>query len=260
MRRAAERLALFFLAIQISRVADFVYALAPARSTWYLVGSYLFAAGIAYGVYLSFFYVRQPKVRWSSWAGVIVFGGLDLFFNEFEIIRTVSAKQLIAPQSSFAWISGEFLQNAIQVAALVYGAAPTLASAVLGWMQGGINKVTDQEFGTITIGMRLQRSFASMFNSISLRAAAAVEVTASRVGGSAEVRPSGMPVVDGVVTPKKWHELTAEDIAFISASNRPSIMARFGTSDGGAGKWIKRVRQGDRPWKDAEKPPKVLAE
>jgi len=68
--------------------------------------------------------------------------------------------------------------------------------------------------------------------------------------------PSGVvTVVDGVSTSsdgsKRWNELNRDDIAFISGNGRKAIEARFHVSNGTAGNFKKRVKQGDRPWQDA---------
>jgi len=85
MRKAAQYLAIFFVITQVDRVANFIHLYQPADTPFYVLLSYGQSLGLAIGVYLSFFFVRQQKVKWASWAGIIVFGGADLFFNEFGL-------------------------------------------------------------------------------------------------------------------------------------------------------------------------------
>lgn len=259
MRKAAERLSIFFIITQVDRVAGYIHLFQPADTTFYLLLSYGVAIGLAYGVYISFFYVRQPKVRWAAVAGILLFGGFDLLFNELALIRTASMKTLISATSEFVWIPAVYLQDAIQLSVLAFGLLPTMASAALGWIQGGVNKVTDAEFGQMTVWQRAGKAMGKAFDSIAIRFAAGFEVVASKVSKSDTPTNVTMPAVDGQIvtsaTPKKWKQLNADDVAFILAAGRGQVARQYGISDGAAGNWKRDLAGGARPWASAKKLP-----
>lgn len=261
MKKAAERLALFFVITQVDRVAHFLHLFQPADTWFYWVLSYGVAIGLAYGVYVSFFYVRQPKVKWPAVAGIVLFGGFDLVFNELALIRTASAKELISATSSFVWIPAEWLQVAMQASAIAYGLLPTMASGALGWIQGGADKMTDADFGRVTVWQRMGKAMGKLFDTVTARFAMAFEVTATRFEKNDRSLSGAVPIVDGQVTtpdkPKRWGELNADDVAFISANGRKQIMARYGISDGSAGNFKARVAKGEKPWQNAKIPANV---
>jgi len=259
MRKAAQYLAIFFVITQVDRVANFIHLYQPADTLFYVLLSYGQSIGLAIGVYLSFFFVRQPKVKWAAIFGIIVFGGADLFFNEFALIRTVSAKALIEADSSFVWITAEYLQVANQVVALAYGVLPTLASAILGWIQGGVDKLTDSDMKP-TVWARITRSLVKMFDNYTIRAAVAIEATASRSGGNATNPKDNDGIIDGdsveIVTPKKWNDLNQRDVDWILTKRknaRGAIQAKYQVSNGTAGNWLKDLANGSRPWQNDKK-------
>ncbi len=263
MRKIAQYLALFFVVTQVDRVANFIHLYQPADTLFYVLLSYGQSIGLAIGVYLSFFFIRQPKVRFAAIAGIIVFGGSDLFFNEFALIRTVSHKALIEADSSFVWIPAQTLQVANQVVALAYGVLPTLASAILGWIQGGVDKLTDADMKP-TVWVRIQRSLVKWFDNYTVRAAFAIEAVASRSGGSATDSRGNDGIIDGdsveVVTPKKWNDLNQRDVDWILTKRkkaRGAIEAKYQVSNGTAGNWLKDLANGERPWQNAKLPEKV---
>jgi len=260
MRNLAKWLAFFFVATQIDRVAHFIHLYQPSDSTLYRFLSYGISIGLALGTFLSFYFLRQSKVRWAAIAGILLFGGFDLFFNEFALIRTVSEKALVSADSSFVWIPASVLQDANQIVALGYGLLPTLASAVLGWIQGGVDKLTDAELKP-TVWIRLSRSFFKMFDKFSGGIALAFEARAEGMRSVAMNTRGNQEVVDGVlvgtVTKKRWSALSKEDVAFISGNNRKAIMAKFAVSDGTAGNWKSWVADGVLPWEDAKPALKV---
>lgn len=258
MRKIAQYLAIFFIITQVDRVANFIHLYQPADTLFYVLLSYGQSIGLAIGVYLSFFFVRQPKVRLAAWAGIIVFGGADLFFNEFALIRTVSAKALIEADSSFVWIPAETLQVANQVVAIAYGVLPTLASAILGWIQGGVDKLTDGDL-KLTPYERVIKALNKWFDNWTVRAALAVEATASKNSVNATNTRENYGNNDGdfseVVTPKKWNDLNQRDVDWILVPRkkaREAIMAKFQVSNGTAGNWLKDLANGARPWQDAK--------
>lgn len=257
MRKAAQYLAIFFIVTQVDRVANFIHLYQPVDTLFYVLLSYGQSIGLAIGVYLSFFFVRQPKVKWAAAAGIVVFGLTDLFLNEFALIRTVSAKSLIEANSSFVWIPAEYLQVANQIVALAYGVLPTLASAILGWIQGGVDKLTDAELRYTPIE-RIIRALNKWFDNWTLKGAFRVEGFADRSGGTAK-NTSGNEVNNGgdsdtTVTPKKWNDINQRDVDWILTPRkkaREAIMAKYQVSNGTAGNWLKDLADGQRPWQNA---------
>lgn len=266
MRRIAERLALFFIITQINRVANFIYKFQPAETTGYLILSYAISIGLAYGVYASFYFIQ--KASWKRWPlgvasllGIVVFGGTDLFFNVFDVVVTVSQKALIPPTSSFAGIGAATLESAIQIAAIAFGALPTVASATLGLLQGGVSMLTDAEMGATTIWTRLGRSFTKIFDSFAIRFAIGFEAVGQKLSVTDRDASANQTVVDSAftddVTPKRWPELNKDDVAFIMGNGRKAIMHKFATSNGTAGNWKSWLSNGVMPWADAKLPEKV---
>lgn len=265
MRKFAQYLAIFFVVTQVDRVANFIHLYQPEDTLFYVLLSYGQSIGLAIGVYLSFFFVRQPKVKWPAIFGIIVFGGADLFFNEFALIRTVSNKALIEADSSFVWITAEQLQIANQIVALAYGVLPTLASAILGWIQGGVDKLTDSDLRYTPIE-RAIRALNKGFDGWMGRIAIRVEGVAVSSGGSATNTSGNSSIIDGeipeVVTPKKWNDLNQKDIEWILTKRknaRGAIMARYQVSNGTAGNWLKDLIDGLRPWQNDKKLPENVA-
>ena len=265
MRKFAQYLAVFFVITQVDRVANFIHLYQPADTLFYVLLSYGQSIGLAIGVYLSFFFVRQPKVRTAAIFGIIVFGGADLFFNEFALIRTVSAKALIEADSSFVWIKADKLQIANQIVALAYGVLPTLASAILGWIQGGVDKLTDGDL-KYSPPERVIRALIKGLDSWVGKIAIRVEGVAYASGGNATNTRENNGVVDAdfseVVTPKRWSDLTQKDVDWILTKRknaRVAIMARYQVSNGTAGNWLKDLANGSRPWQVDKKWPKNVS-
>ncbi len=261
MKKAAERLALFFIVVQIDRVATFVHIFQPADTLGYWLLSYGVSIGLAFGVYTSFYMVRQEKVRKAAIAGILLFSAFDLFFNELGIILTVSGKQLVDPGANFFFITARYLENAMEVAAIGYGVLPTLASAVLGWIQGGANKVTEGEWAAPTVWTRLFRGIFKIVDSWAGGIAFRIEGVASKKPGIATPTRENNDSVDGqdviIVTPKRWPELNREDVAWILANSRKAIETKYEVSNGTAGNWRKDLKAGIMPWQDAQ-PAKAL--
>lgn len=265
MRKFAQYLAIFFVITQVDRVANFIHLYQPADTLFYVLLSYGQSIGLAIGVYLSFFFVRQPKVKWAAVAGIIVFGGADLFFNEFALIRTVSAKALIEADSSFVWIPAETLQVANQIVAIAYGVLPTLASAILGWIQGGVDKLTDSELRYTPIE-RAIRAMNKGLDGWAGRIAVRIEGVAFTSGGVAQNQNGNSGIIDAetseVATPKKWNDLNQRDVDWILTKRknaRGAIMARFQVSNGTAGNWLKDLASGLRPWQNDKKLPENVS-
>ncbi len=131
MRRAPTLLVGLFLAIQITRVAQFA---ADGMGAGIL--GWIFSAGLAFGVFVSSYWmrvsagkadgsaedIRSQRTRRSALVSLVLFVAVDGFFNVVEVLRTLTDKSLLLP-------------------AVVYGVWPTLASGMLGWLQGNVDRL-----------------------------------------------------------------------------------------------------------------------
>lgn len=251
---------------QIERVANFIYKFQPAQTTGYLILSFALSAGLAAGVYVSFYFIQKAsKERWllgvASFMGIVVFGSVDLFFNVFDVVVTVSQKALIPPTSSFAGIGAKTLETGIQIAAVAFGALPTVASATLGLLQGGVSMLKEHEMGAPTTWSRLGKGVAKIFDTFAIRFAIGFEAVGQKLSVPDKDASGKQTVVDSeftdVITPKRWPDLNKDDVAFILGNGRASIMHKFSTSNGSAGNWKSWLASGQRPWEDAKLPEKV---
>lgn len=144
MKEAPFKLALFSILITVIRIALFVFIIDKGYGeTLGKVFAVTFAFLMAAGTYLSAFSVRFPNSRWAGLAGLLLFGAGDLLFNEAAVIYVTSSATLIPPESNFLNMSNTELLYSMQVLTLVFGAMPTLAAAVLGWMQASFYKVAE---------------------------------------------------------------------------------------------------------------------
>ena len=251
MRKAPQYLTYFFIVISVKRVADYI---ANSLSVPYM--GWPFAIGIAFGIYVGMYYqgepVTQRAARQTAWMFVLV----DLVFNEFEIINSLSAAQLVANDSNFLGIGHVWLTYGNQASAVLFGAIPTLAVAFLGRLQNAADQHwKGRPTNSQRIGNAITRSLANITGAIAVR----VEAFAYKDGKSATPTSYSMPVVDGRVigpaTPKKWKQLTADDVAYISTNGRGQIARQYGISDGAAGNWKRDILAGIRPWNSAKKLP-----
>jgi len=144
MKEAPFRLALFSILITVIRIALFVFIIDKGYGeTLGKIFAVTFAFLMAAGTYLSAFSVRFKNSRWAGLAGLALFGAGDLLFNEAAVVYVTSSATLIPPESNFLNMSSSDLLYSMQVLTLVFGAMPTLAAAVLGWMQASFYKVTE---------------------------------------------------------------------------------------------------------------------
>lgn len=253
MRRAPQYLTYFFIVISVQRVAEYI-----ANSLHVSWMGWPFAFGIAFGVYVGMWYRGEPQTEKAARSAAWMFIIVDLVFNEFELISELSAKQLVPPTSNFLGIGAEWLTYGMQLSAILFGAIPTLAVAFLGRLQ---NSADSYWKGKITNVQRVGNAFTRMLAHVTGAIAFRVEGFAMKFGNNAHSQGTPVPQGDGQefssANPKRWKQLTAEDVQFISANGRAAIMARFGISDGAAGNWKANIAKGDRPWKSAKLPEKV---
>lgn len=250
-----RNLSFFFIAITAGRVALYIsQGLHVGPAGW------LFSIGIAWAVFESFRWISYSDtdksgnqtanwhVRAPAIASGLFFIVIDLIFNEGEIVRSLAPQDLVPPESNFIGFERDAIRAAMQVSALLFGAVPTLAVALLGWLQGAID-------GNVPIPAtwhsRIARAIGQAGAKLADKVASQFElVLATRfglqVGAKKESRGSGNSADD--VTPKKWAELNAEDIKYIESHSRGQVAYKFAVSDGSAGNWKRDVRDGIMPW------------
>lgn len=234
MRKAPQGMALFFVAIVVGRVAAFIsLGLKVGWTGW------LFGIGIATCVYVAMYYsgIERTKKRARWVAGFFI--TVDLFFNEGELIRTLSVAALVPPHANFLNLGQSELTVWIQRAALLFGAVPTIAVALLGWLQSDVDIYYTNK---LTPWQRVTKAVASMFGNITVAIAIRAEGIATWILPVATKQGKKLPLIDGQIVGKNKAELSAADIAYIVANNRAAIMARFGVSDGTAGNWKKEFK------------------
>jgi hypothetical protein len=131
MRKLPMILSAVFLAIQLSRVADFV---AVGLSAGQFLG-WMFAIGIGVGVFVSSYWTRQSinradekedkrdkRARGAAWMSLIMFILLDGTFNLAETLRVL-------------------VDQSLRLYAIIYGVSPTIIAAALGSLQGRIDRL-----------------------------------------------------------------------------------------------------------------------
>lgn len=240
MKNAPYNLSAFFIVITIVRVAVFVVTglnLGPL--------GYAFAVGIAAGVYVSSYYLQFKETKGRALAGLALFLLADLWFNVFEVVRSTSTAQLVPPEANFLGLPSESLRTGMQWSAIAFGILPTLAAAILGWLQGGVSQV--KSLNRPGPAARIVAAIARMLAGITIGAAVWFE----RKAGIASNNGDNLPYVDGQVVanrkPKRIGQLNQSDIAFIAKASREAVMAEFNVSNGTAGNWISAARAGKLP-------------
>lgn len=244
MKRAPYLLALFAIAITIYRSA--IFGSEGLQQGWQ---GWSAAIVVACGVYVGFYFMRTKRTRT---AGIVV-GGVsvlvDLWINEFELIRVLSTSQLIAPDANFLGFNSEFIRFAMQLTALGYGAFPTILAALLGWLQGAVDQ--EPAFNKPGSFSRLISAIFGALGNFVAAMAIKIEIMAGikASAGFAGNLPNNLPGSPAQVPVRRWHTLSAEEIAKIPGMSREMMMTIFGISDGTAGDWKRRVLSGERPWK-----------
>lgn len=223
MRKMPQRLALFFILITIARVAFFMVQGLHVGPL-----GYAFAIGLAAGVYVSAFYVRFPQTQKAAIVSLVFFLTVDLWFNEFEVIRTMAEAENFSSAALFLSWDAEILRKMVQFSALVFGAFPTFAAALLGWMQSGAEKANLGKrrawFGQF--GLQFGAKILSYFPEISEDGQNRPALT-----GSSDVIEgnTGLKVSKG--------RLVSEDWDWISAHAVRQIAVKYGTSVRNARNW-----------------------
>lgn len=251
IRKAPQYLTYFFILISVKRAADYI---AISLNSPYM--GWPFAIGIAFGIYVGMWYQGDESTRkagrWVAWTFIIV----DLIFNEFDIINNLSTAQLATNESNFLGIGQKWLTYGNQATALLFGAVPTLAVAFLGRLQNAADQYWK---GKLTNGQRIWNAASKALQNATGAVAVRFEAFAYKDGKPASSPSHPVPTVDGQVivtaTPKKWKQLTADDVAFISVNGRGQIAKQYGISDGAAGNWKRDILAGKGPFQSAKRLP-----
>lgn len=233
MRKSPSRLALFFILITITRVALFVAV--GLKIGWL---GYAFAVGLAVGVYVTAYFVRFPQTRLAAGIGLAVFGLADLFFNEAELIRSLSAEQLISPDANFIGIGQEFLRYAMQISAIVFGAFPTIAAAILGWLQSGAERI---------VVLKSKAWFGQFGVAIAAKAAKwfpeTMDTNISLPNGQLQL-PGNSGNGNIVAIKARWEDISASEKAEIAGKTVLQIIAKYGGSARRARMWKQWIEAG----------------
>jgi hypothetical protein len=199
---------------------------------------YAFAVGLAAGVYVSAYFLRFKEARWAAFSTLAIFMLADLWFNEFENIRTVSTAQLISDDANFMNIDAQTIRYGMQFSALVFGAFPTIAAALLGWLQSGAERVqvlrTRSLFGKFGIGImaKFERAFPE------------IEDKGKRSPLLSENSTGKMLTAGGNRGKVRWDEISAEKRAQLPGLSAGQIVAMYGGSPRRARMWVQWVKDG----------------
>lgn len=243
MKNAPFRLSFFLIAIQITRVASFLGS--GLHLGWM---GFAFAIAVGYGVYVSAYFFGKAK-GWGKIPGalgLILFGGGDLWFNEMELIRVLSATDLVVETANFMNYTADDIRWFMHYSALFFGAFPTIGAGLLGWMQTTAEDI--EEFKEPGLFARI----GTALGSIVVSGAGVAVVRLERFAKIAPRDGQNLPLLEGQTKlVRRWKSLTAEEIGRIMGPpgmGREQMVAFFGISDGAAGDWKRRLETGERPW------------
>lgn len=236
MRNMPSRLAVFFVLITIARVAAF--AVTGLKIGWL---GYALAIGLAAGVYVFAYFLPFVETKWPVVIGLTIFLLTDLWFNEFETIRTVSTMTLVEDNANFLGWDAPTIKGMMQLSALIYGAFPTVAAASLGWLQSRAERVrvlrTRNWFGKIGVAFaaRIEHAFPEVSDVAQPRLASPVE--------NSEI--STLATVENQATTRKlrWEEISPEERGQFPEMTDYQIVSRYGGSARRARMWRQWVRE-----------------
>jgi hypothetical protein len=119
VRRLPVILAAAFLAITLARVATYTSReMAAGPLGW------IYSVGLGLSVYAAAYWTRHQTTRKAALVALGFFIAVDCLFNFSEV-----------------WLTASLDQPITVVGAVVYGLFPTLATALLGWLQTSIAKL-----------------------------------------------------------------------------------------------------------------------
>lgn len=237
MKKAPAILAVGFVLITFFRVQQFL------RDGMHLgTLGISFAIALTCAVYSAAYFTQFKETKFWAIVALVMFGALDLWFNELEMIRSLSPETLVVAGSSFLAMNSEQITKAMHVSALIYGVAPTLCSALLGFLQGDVEKVQSLNkrgvFGQVWYAIRatflkgLNATLAEWFGQ---------EYLAPQLPSKQNQLPQ---TTDGeIVVAKKvrWEDLLADDKDAIAQMNTRQIMSKYAVSKRTASYWKQKV-------------------
>jgi hypothetical protein len=228
MKRAPERLAFFFLAVTIYRLAFFM---ADGMILGWL--GVALAIGTAAGVYVCAYYAfRQHTWPWAL-PGLAIFGLIDMAFNMLEVVRTLSTANFVPKDANFLNMSAADIRWMMQWAGIAIGIFPTVATALLGLIQSGANKMTWPQnqsfFGQIQVAILAKFG-------IERPAIAANEPVI--ISNSTEIQPT----TNGKRQMTAKGSLTAEQRAALPTLTDGQIVSMYGIKPRTARKWRQDIK------------------
>ena len=244
MRKSPYLLAIFFVAITISRVA--YYASFGLRQSW--LGDF-FAIGLAAGVYVTAFYVGHNATKGRAIALLILFMAVDLFYNELELILTLSTGTLVAPDSNFLNMDAGNIRNLLQFSALIYGAFPTIAAGGLGWLQSGAERIAVLRSRsilpsfTVAIAAKVVSWFPERVDTKQISGSNSPRITAS---GEMENEISGELQNGAFRKAARWENLSVPERSEIAGMLPMHIVRKYGGSDRRARMWLQWISEGKK--------------
>jgi len=152
MRRLPTLIAIVFISLTLSRVADYVDAKFHAGG-W----SWMFSIGLAAAIFVSAYYTRKTvkdektpnrNRRYAAWVSLLFFVGADGYFNLAEVL-------LVADSMSSWFVVGPW----------IYGLFPTIAAVLMGTLQGYLDRETNVKefsFSRFVSGMKASKAGDSL--------------------------------------------------------------------------------------------------
>lgn len=122
MKRFPILLGLLFVTVTIRRVAHFAGGDALA---------WTFSVALAISVYVSAYLTGWKITRRAAWVSLLFFAGADGFFN---LAETLNWSLRVGRWATSIVLWGETSIHIYRLADVLYGAFPTLAAAILGWL------------------------------------------------------------------------------------------------------------------------------
>jgi hypothetical protein len=230
MKKSPLALSAFFLAITVYRTA--MFAADGLALDW--LGT-AFAIGIAVGVYVSAYFIRRKETALWAWLALPAFMIVDLAFNMLEVVRTLSTANFVPNDANFLEMNSADIRFAMQWAGIAFGMFPTLATALLGLMQGGADRIDWTNRASIfwQIRMAIMAKFGignvaepAIDNGITVTKPAIPQIINGKRGG----------------TPKT--QLTADQVSELPRLEDGQIVAMYGIAPRTARKWKQDVKSG----------------
>lgn len=237
MRKSPQLLALFLILITFFRVSGFL-----AHGIMLGAIGYAFAIAITAGVFVSGYFTGFKETKTWGIILLIAFGVTDLFFNELEMIRTLAPETLIGNGSNFLGFNADALTKAMHIAAVAYGALPTLLAGGLGVLQGEADKVASLNKRSIVaqIWYATKATLLKGLNATLAERFGQEYFAPLHQSNSSNLLPDGQetPVAP---TKVRWEDLLATDKDAVATLPARQLMARYGISKRTVSNWKQRV-------------------